>query len=160
MQANGANIVSRFWEYVFNDGDLELMDSLLASNYRLHDLSTNLSHTRVQLKSILLDVQHQLPDTYVRIDEQFEAEGDRVVTRLTFRSPDRRNYQATTESTDEGSDPAQDMAPPQEWHEYSGVSICRVSNQQIVETRIIWEAMRAEMELEPADTNWRWPPWR
>jgi hypothetical protein len=147
MLEYGKRAISRFWEEVFNTGNVALIDELFAPSYVLHDLATQREHDREKLKGMIGAIHGALPGTHAMINEQLTAEGDRVITRFTLRAPRPRERTAAYE------------AAVDEWLDLNGMSISRVSEQQIEESWIIWDAWRAEHELRPADSNWWWPPW-
>jgi hypothetical protein len=172
MSGIGTNLVSRFWEEVFNGGNLAAIDEIVAPGFVLHDLATRKDHDRDMLHGLIGTLQGSLPGTQAIIEEQLAAGGDRVVTRFTVRTPRPssggsagfysrlEDYEITLRIA-RVSDPAATVrADAGEWVDLSGMSISRVSQQYIEESWLIWETLRAELELGPPDTDWRWPPWR
>ncbi len=145
MASNPKEVVYRFWDEVFNRRSLDTLDGMLSPGYRLHDLTNRQTYEeREEMVSLLGETLDSVPGTEVTIEEQLEAEGEKVVTRFTIRAPRPR------ESAEQV--------------EISGMSISRVSGGLIEESWIHWDADRAERELEPetgyATFQWRWPPWK
>ncbi len=165
MAADGKRIIARFWQEVYNQGKLELVDEIFAPDYELHDLATRQAYDRDGLKGLLGAIRTQVAgaqDARAAIEEQMAAEGDRVVTRFTIQVP-----LADVNDAGRGSPTPAD----ERLLELSGISISRVSEGRIEESWVSWEALRAEQELSPVSPpeeegaegpamGWRWPPWR
>ncbi len=146
MNEEGKAIVGRFWEEVFNGGDYDLMEELLAPDYLLHDLANRRDFDRDELGEMFATVRTALPEVRAVVEEQLSAEGERVVTRFKFLVPRR---------SEEGQEDGE------EWAEFAGISISRISAGKIAESWVSWEALRAEQETEdPPAQEWWWPPWK
>jgi SnoaL-like polyketide cyclase len=164
MAADGKRIIGRFWQEVYNQGELDLIDEIFAPDYELHDLATRQACDRDGLKDLLGAIRTQVAgaqDARATIEDQMEAEGDRVVTRFTIQVP-----LGDVNDAGRGSAPADERLS-----ELSGISISRVSEDRIEESWVSWEALRTEQELCPVPPpeeegtegpvmGWRWPPWR
>ena len=147
----GEGVVRRFWEEIFGRGDIDAMDEVFTSEYRLNDLVYREIHDLEGVKRIVRDTHYTMPGTRIRIDDQRLTVDGRVFTHFTVRvSPPQ----------DAGS--SRQSAPPGGGWEYTGMSLSRLDGGKIAESWIVWEALRAAEELAPVFgvTEWRWPPWR
>ena len=81
-------IVRRFVEEVQNRGDLAALDELCASDFVNHRAPPGVPPTREGLAQLTLLFRRAFPDGRMAIEEML-AEGDRVVTRKTFRGTHR-----------------------------------------------------------------------
>ncbi len=145
------NVVSRFWLEFFNDPDDPTgVDEIFAPDYTLHNLAYGEDCDLAQLKDILYTIHGKLGGTRVTIEDQVVAEKNRVITRLALHVPIRYAPEEVRAS-----------APVDSELEYKGMSVSRVYEGRIEESWLIWEAPRAEDEIEePPEDWWRWPPWR
>jgi predicted ester cyclase len=141
-------VVSRFWEEVYNRGNVELIDEIVAPGYKLHDPvnGSDVIYGPSDLKSLLEGIRDFAPEARVNVEDQLAAEGDRVVTRFTVLVP-RQNALEYSE-------------PAGEPLELSGISISRVSSGMIEETWVNWDDHSLWEALHPPLEDWRWPPWR
>src|SRR5919107_4149582 len=84
-------VVRRFWEAVAN-ADLEALDDLLAPEFVDHSAFAGLEPDREGYKQQVAEQHAALSDVRVIIEDQV-AKGDKVVTRITWRSiHDRGEY--------------------------------------------------------------------
>lgn len=153
MVEDGKNVVRRFWEEVSSkENGLDTIDELFAADYTLHDLAYSKEKTLDDLKQIIRDTRYHIRGIRVATKEQMLAEGDRVVTRFVVYVPPQDDTEAIQQS-----------APAEAGWKYNGISISRLSGEKIEESWVLWEAQRAEQELEPVfgpgPAEWRWPPW-
>ncbi len=82
-EANKA-IIRRFVEEVQNRGDLTVLDEIAAPDYVNHTAPPGVPADREGLKQLTAMFRRAFPDGRMAI-EDLVAEGDRVVTRKTFR---------------------------------------------------------------------------
>jgi hypothetical protein len=144
-------IVRRFWEEVFGWGETAAMDEIFTAHYRLHDMVHRETHDLEEVKSIVRNSHNMMPGARVVVDDQRLTEDGRVSTRFTVHIPSPPD-----------ADPSQQSVPPGEGWQYYGMSLSRLTEGEIAESWIVWEAIRAEQELGPyfEGPEWRWPPWR
>ena len=81
-------IVRRFVEEVQNRGDLAALDELCAPDFVNHSAPLGVLPAREVLAQLTLLFRRAFPDGRMAIEEML-AEGDRVVTRKTFRGTHR-----------------------------------------------------------------------
>ncbi len=89
MSAEGnKRIIRRFVEEVQNGGDLTVLDEIAAADYVNHTAPPGVPPDREGLKQLTATFRRAFPDGRMAI-EDLVAEGDRVVTRKTFRGTHR-----------------------------------------------------------------------
>ena len=76
-------LVRRFYEEVFNQRNLALVDQLFTTNHMFHNPPTTL-HGREEFKQLLSVYITAFPDARFTVEDEI-AEGDRVASRYTFR---------------------------------------------------------------------------
>ena len=81
-------IVRRFVEEVQNRGDLAALDELCAPDFVNHSAPPGVPPTREGLAQLTALFRRAFPDGRMAIEDML-AEGDRVVTRKTFRGTHR-----------------------------------------------------------------------
>ncbi len=118
VESNKA-LVRRFYEEVWNRGNVDVADEIFAKNYTRHDLHPgNALPGPAGQKKIAADFRAAFPDLHMKID-LIVAEEDLVVARWTT----------------EGTNTAQwgDVPPTGKHARFSGVNIFRVAQGQVVE---------------------------
>jgi steroid delta-isomerase-like uncharacterized protein len=119
MKTEESKAISRnFIEEVFNQGNLEVVDQLVASEYVNHVGGTEV-RGRDGMKQFVTTYRAALPDYHCSIEDQI-AEGDKVVTRWTARG------------TQEGE--LMGIPPTGRHVSLSGVVIDRLANGRLAET--------------------------
>jgi steroid delta-isomerase-like uncharacterized protein len=84
-------IMRRFFERVFNRGDLSVADEIVAPDYEQHDASPGERPGLEGLKASVTDTRTAFPDVVYTIDDLI-AEGDRVVTRWTLSGTHQADF--------------------------------------------------------------------
>ena len=141
-------IVSQFWREVYNRGDFELLEAIVAPGHKLHDPVNDADvYGSDGLKDLLQEIRDFAPEARVNIEDQMDAEAERVITRFTVLVP--RHGALATES-----------GVAEEPLELSGISISRVSSGMIEESWVNWDDHSLWEALNPPVEDWRWPPWR
>ncbi len=82
-RANKA-ILRRFFEEIYNQGNLAVADDLVAADYVCHNPAPGEAPGREGLKAFVAYLHRSFDDLHVTIEDQV-AEGDRVATRYTIR---------------------------------------------------------------------------
>ena len=77
-------ILRRFFEELFNRGDLSVADEIVAVDYLAHDPAPGETPGLQGLKEFVTSTRTAFPDVTFTIDDEI-AEGDKVATRWTFR---------------------------------------------------------------------------
>lgn len=85
-------LVRRFYEEVFNQRNLALVDELCTTHHVFHNPPTTL-HGREEFKQLLSLYITAFPDARFTVEDQI-AEGDRVASRYTFRGTHQGELQS------------------------------------------------------------------
>ena len=119
LEVNKA-IVIQLYEEVFNKGDLDLADKLVAPNAVNHDPAAppNIPSGALGVKAVVTMLRSAFPDDHHTI-EDLVAEGDKVVVRLTHSG------------THQGS--LLDLAPTGKQINNTSIHIFRIASGKIVE---------------------------
>jgi steroid delta-isomerase-like uncharacterized protein len=73
----------RFFDEIFNQGDLAVADEIVAADYVNHNPAPGETPGLAGLKGFVTGLRAGFPDVVFTIDDQI-AEGDKVVTRYTI----------------------------------------------------------------------------
>jgi steroid delta-isomerase-like uncharacterized protein len=112
---------------VWNEGNLDAVDTLYASDYLGRDSgSPEPVRGREALKRFFAEQRAALPDLHARIDD-LVAEGDRVVVRWTTSGTQRGELLG--------------VQPTGKQVTMAGISILRVAGGQIAEEWTTWDAL-------------------
>ena len=110
-------LVRRFYEEVFNQRNLALVDQLFTTNHVFHNPPTTL-HGREEFKQLLSLYITAFPDARFTIEDMI-VEGERVVVRYTFRGTHTGHYMG--------------IAPTGKQVTQTGITINRFANGKAVE---------------------------
>ncbi len=121
----------RLIEEVWNQGNLAVIDELIAPNYVDHDPTGPIQGPE-GMKQFVSMYLTAYPDTHFTIEDQI-AEGDRVVTRWTARG------------THKG--PLMGIPPTGKQVTVAGISIDRVVNGKLVEDWTSYDALGMMQQL-------------
>ena len=77
-------VFRRFYDEVFNKGNMALVDRLFASDYTNHTYPPGIPAGPEGVKAFVGPIRAAFPDAQITIDEQI-AEADKVVYLYTFR---------------------------------------------------------------------------
>lgn len=80
-----------YWEY-FAKGDVQQVEKLWGSDYKLHFPGKTNALTKEESKLLMKEYNTGFPDMKVSIEDQI-AEGDLVVTRTTFGGTHKGDFQ-------------------------------------------------------------------
>ncbi len=111
-------IERRFTEELFNKGNLDAVDELVASNYVDHCALPGIAPDREGLKQFVAMSRTALPDFHSTIEDMI-AEGDKVMTRFTVRGTQQGEFMG--------------IAPTGRQVTVTGIAIHRISGGKIVE---------------------------
>jgi len=112
----------RVFEEVLNQGNLELIDEFFATDYIFHDPTTPGVIGRDGLKQLFSGLLAAIPDAHYTVEAQI-AEGDKVVTRWTFRGTQTGEFMG--------------IPPTGKQVTGTGILIARIADGKIVED---WES--------------------
>ncbi len=91
MVGDNKAIVRRFVEEVQNQGQLAVVEELVAPSYVNHSAPAGIPADREGIKRLTQLFRRAFPDGTMTIEDML-AEGDRVVTRKTFRGTHRGEF--------------------------------------------------------------------
>jgi predicted ester cyclase len=133
MQMSEANKASmlRFFEEVFNQGKLEVIDEISTQDFVSHDLGNPL-HNREGIKVQVETIRAAFPDVRFTADDMI-AEGEKVAVRFTMRGTQRGDFMGI---------------PPTDKHvTVTGVDIVRFSEGKAVEHWHEWSGLLLMQQL-------------
>lgn len=109
-----ADIARRYYEEVWDMGDLDAADELVAPEIVLNSWAPGMD----ALKGVITSTRESFPDLKYTLEDVIVA-GDKVVVRFTFRGTHRGVYR--------------DLAPTGTEVAYTGIGIWRVADGKLVE---------------------------
>ena len=83
MSNTSKTMLQRFFEEIYNQGDLYIADELVATNYINHNPAPGEAPGREGLKAFIAYLRRAFACLHITIEDQV-AEGDKVVTRFTI----------------------------------------------------------------------------
>jgi steroid delta-isomerase-like uncharacterized protein len=127
MSETNKALTRRWFEDLFNEGNLSVADELLAQNHVVHDPVFTDLPTGPEADKQIVNIYHgAFPDANITIEDQI-AEGDKVATRWTGRGTHQGEFM--------GVDPTDNRV------ELSGMTINRISEGKIAETWTNYDAL-------------------
>ena len=133
MSAENKALVKDFFEQVWNNKNLDLLDEVYSPDFVLHALWQNTSaggaieaHGIEPAKKVIGGWLAGFPDMTVTVDDQV-SEGDRVGSRHT--------------STGTHTETFMGMAPTGKQATITGMTITRIENGKMVEAWTAWDAL-------------------
>jgi steroid delta-isomerase-like uncharacterized protein len=133
MSSEDNKVLAQRWlDKVWNEGDLSLIDELVAHNYVLHDPMRPGLRGRTGIKESIATFRAAFPDLHFTIEDQV-AENERVVTRYTV------------EGTHLG--PIMGIAPTGKHGIITGIDIYCITDGKIEEAWSNWDALRLLQEM-------------
>ncbi len=131
-EANAA-LVARFYDQVWNRGDLALLDELVAADHAYHDPTTpRVAPGPAGVRRLVAEHRTAFPDAMVTLDDVI-AVGDRVAVRFTERATHRGV--------------ALGAAGTGRTVTVTGVAVFRLAHRQIAETWVSWDAYGLAQQL-------------
>jgi steroid delta-isomerase-like uncharacterized protein len=134
-------VARRIIEEAFNEGRLETVDELVASNFVGHDPAlAEPTRGANGLKEVIAGYRTAFPDLDITVEEQF-ADGGRVATRWTAHG------------TNEGE--LWGIGPTGKEATVTGTTIDTIKDGKLVESRTNWDAlgMMQQLGFVPAGTR-------
>ena len=130
-EQNKAN-ARRFYEEVWNQGNLDVIDQLADPNVVGHDPVGGEIRGREALRQFVSGNRTAFPDLRITIEDQV-AEGDKVVTRWSSRGTHKGDLMG--------------IAPTGKQTRVTGISIDRYSGGKVVEDYTDWDALGLMQQL-------------
>jgi steroid delta-isomerase-like uncharacterized protein len=125
-EANKA-AMRRFFEEVYNQGDVASLDDLASPDFVSHDRG-NPTHDREGVKQIVAAIRGAFPDVQFTADDVF-AEGDRVAARFTMRGTHSSEFMGIPSTNKQITVTGIDIVrfsnnkAVEHWHEWSGLEL-------------------------------------
>ncbi len=132
MSAENKAILRRFFEDLFNTGNLDVADEIVATDYLNHNPAPGETPGRDGLKQFIAATRTGLPDLLFTVEDQI-AEGDKVVTRWTATGTHQGEFAGI---------PATDKPV-----RITAINIHRVANGQVQEGWLNWDALGMLQQL-------------
>ena len=128
MSEENKVLARRFLEEAFNEGNLDVVDEIVTSDYVLHDPASPEGEIRGPegIKGFVQMYRSAYPDTDITVEDQI-AEGDDVVTRWTARGTHQGELLG--------------VAPSGNRVEVTGITIDRFSGAKAVESWTNYDAL-------------------
>jgi steroid delta-isomerase-like uncharacterized protein len=127
MSEENKALARRFLEEAFNEGNLGVVDEIVASDYVLHDPALPEEIRGPEgVKGFVEMYRSAYPDTDITVEEQI-AEGDDVVTRWTGRGTHQGELLG--------------VPPSGNRVEVAGITIDRISGGKFAESWTIYDAL-------------------
>lgn len=123
LEANKA-IARRFFEQVWNKGNLDVIDETHAAGYVLHDPTGDIQGTE-GLRQFVMVYRTAFPDFHVTIEDEI-AEGDMVVLRWTVTGTHKAELMG--------------IPPTNKRMKMAGITMGRIASRKIVEA---WNSLDA-----------------
>lgn len=117
-------IVRRFFEQVWNKGNLDVIDETHAAGYVLHDPTGDIQGTE-GLRQFVMVYRTAFPDFHVTIEDEI-AEGDMVVLRWTITGTHKAELMG--------------IPPTNKRMMMAGITMGRIASRKIVEA---WNSLDA-----------------
>ena len=130
-RANKA-ILRRFFEEVYNQGNLAVADDLVAADYVSHNPAPGEAPGREGLKAFVAYLRRALADLHVTIEAQV-AEEDRVATRYTIRGRQEGEFAG--------------IPPTGKLVTITATSMHRIAGGQIRESWLNWDTLGLIQQL-------------
>ncbi len=126
MSEANKSVVRRYWQEVWNNKNLSLIDELTASTYEDHDPYNPGVRGPEGLRQLVTKYQSAFPDLQFTIEDLL-ADGDKVIARLTWRG--------THKGTLEG------IAPTGKPVSGTATVVSRIADQKMQEDWVNWDAL-------------------
>ncbi len=82
MSEENKAVLRRFFEEVWNEGNLDAIDEIFSPNFTAHTAQPGTPPDREGVKQFVIAYRSAFPDVQLRVEDQV-AEGDKVVTRFS-----------------------------------------------------------------------------
>ncbi len=132
MSTTNKAILQRFFEKIYNEGDLIIADELVVINYVNHNPAPGEAPGREGFKAFVGYLRRAFADLTIIIEEQV-AEDDKVVTRYTIRGVQEGEFAG--------------IPPTGKRIAVTAISIHRIDNGQIQESWLNWDALGMMQQL-------------
>ena len=135
MTEANKTILRRFFEEIYNQGDLHVADEIVAVNYLNHNLVPGESPGREGLKEFVAYLRRTFPDLRITVEDQV-AEDDKVTTRFTITGTQQGEFAG--------------IPPTGKPVTVSALNIHRIRAGKIREGWLNWDALGMMQQLGPS----------
>lgn len=125
-------LARRWLEEAWNQGDLSLVDELIAANYVLHDPTRPGLRGRMGIRESIAMFRAAFPDLHFTIEDQV-AESVLVVTRYTVEGTHLGPFRGIAATSKQGT--------------ITGIDIYRIAAGQIEEAWSNWDTLRLLQQI-------------
>jgi len=128
-------VVLRLFNEAINERRFDVLDELVATDFVLHSALLGEVHGGEAYKQSVLGLLKPCPDFHATVEDLIAAEGDTVVTRLTYRGTDTGGFVRGHSATGKP-------------FEFGAIYIWRLANGKLVELWQEADRMRLMQQLD------------
>jgi steroid delta-isomerase-like uncharacterized protein len=132
MSTANKQILRRFFEELFNQGDLSVADEIVGATYLNHNAVPGEAPGREGLKAFVVYIRAAIPDIHFTIEDQIAAE-DNVVTRFSVSGTQQGEFAG--------------IPPAGKFVQVTGINIHRLGDGQIQEAWLNWDELGMMQQL-------------
>ena len=125
-------LLLRFFEEIYNQGDLRVADEIVAPTYINHNPAPGEAPGREGLKAFVAYLRRAFDDFHISVEDQVAA-GDKVVTRFTISGRQAGEFAG--------------IPPTGKFARVMATGIYRVVEGRIVESWLNWDALGMVRQL-------------
>ena len=132
MSEQNKEIARRIFDEVWNEGNIDVADQLVGTNFVLHDPAQNLDKDLAGFKKHVAGVRAAFPDIHFAVEDMV-AEGDKVVSRWSAQGTHRGDFLGVGATGKRMT--------------VTGIVVTRHANGKNVETWSNWDALGLLQQL-------------
>lgn len=125
-------LLQRFFQAIYNQGDLDVANEIVAANYVNHNPAPGETSGREGLKAFVSHLRSAFTDLHIAIEDQVAAD-DKVVTRFTISGIQQGAFAGIPATGKRAS--------------VTAIGIHRIHNGQIQESWLNWDALGLMQQL-------------
>jgi steroid delta-isomerase-like uncharacterized protein len=126
MSTTNKTLLQRFFQEIYNQGDLHVADELVATHYINHNPAPGEMSGREGFKAFVAYLRRAFADLQFTIEDQV-AEGDKLVTRFTISGLHQGEFAG--------------IPTTGKFARVTAIGIHRIVDGQIVESWLNWDAL-------------------
>lgn len=132
MSNSNKQLLLRFFEAIYNQGDLRVADEIVTVDYVNHNPAPGETPGREGCKAFVAYLRRAFADLHITIEDQI-TEGDKVVTRFTISGCHRGEFAG--------------IPPTGKFASVTAIGIHRIVDGQIRESWLNWDALGLMQQL-------------
>ncbi|MEZ4658224.1 MAG: ester cyclase [Caldilineaceae bacterium] len=132
MSTPNKMLLQRFFQAIYNQGDLDVADEIVAANYINHNPVPGEAPGREGLKAFVAHLRRAFGDLHIAIEDQV-ADEDKVVTRFTISGAHADEFAGIPTTGKRAT--------------VTAIGIHRIANGQIQESWLNWDALGLMQQL-------------